>query len=72
MVGNEAFLGSWSIDRAVPMTWSDGNVWSCVLCAPRGEWPNRTASRFVICEGVEISIANPGRAARFLWAEDDV
>lgn len=31
IVGDDPILGSWDPERAIPMDWSDGNVWSVEL-----------------------------------------
>lgn len=40
VLGNDACLGSWCMDRAIPMQWTDGNVWSLSLALPNGQSPS--------------------------------
>ncbi|KAL8445286.1 hypothetical protein Emed_005743 [Eimeria media] len=49
LVGSEACVGSWSLDRAIPMMWGEGNVWSLVLALPNGV--RRLEYKYVIKEG---------------------
>ncbi|KAL8430523.1 hypothetical protein ACSSS7_005855 [Eimeria intestinalis] len=49
LVGSEACVGSWSLDRAIPMLWGEGNVWSLVLALPNGV--RRLEYKYVIKEG---------------------
>lgn len=34
LVGSHPSLGSWSVDDALPMTWSDGHVWKASIELP--------------------------------------
>ncbi|KAL8273542.1 hypothetical protein Esti_002608 [Eimeria stiedai] len=49
LVGSEACVGSWCLDRAVPMLWGEGNVWSLALALPNGV--RRLEYKYVIKEG---------------------
>lgn len=53
IIGNDACVGSWSLDRAVPMQWSDGNVWTLPLALPNGV--RRLEYKYVIKEGMRIT-----------------
>lgn len=35
LVGSHPTMGSWSIDDALPLTWSDGHVWRASIELPR-------------------------------------
>lgn len=36
LVGSHASLGSWSLDGAVPLTWTDGHFWRASIELPAG------------------------------------
>ncbi|KAL8425426.1 hypothetical protein Efla_003654 [Eimeria flavescens] len=49
LVGSEACAGSWCLDRAIPMLWGEGNVWTLALALPNGV--RRLEYKYVIKEG---------------------
>ncbi len=34
LVGNVLELGAWDVEKGLPLTWSDGNVWSVTAYVP--------------------------------------
>ncbi|KAM1447021.1 uncharacterized protein LOC126589040 [Malus sylvestris] len=36
LVGNEPIIGQWNPSNAIPMNWSDGNIWNIELDVPTG------------------------------------
>eukprot|EP00951_Prasinocladus_malaysianus_P029440 scaffold271917_cov47-Prasinocladus_malaysianus.AAC.1 len=38
VIGGHPNLGEWNLDNALPMEWSEGNVWRADVDLPAGEW----------------------------------
>ncbi|KAL6138859.1 hypothetical protein ACLB2K_064138 [Fragaria x ananassa] len=54
IVGDDPILGSWDPERAIPMDWSDGNVWSVELDIPVGK-------------SIQFKFILTGDAGNILW-----
>lgn len=65
-VGNEAALGKWNIAMGLPLTWSDGHVWTGRFKCP----PGLVEYKYVVVSGQGCSWENRGN--RHIFAKYDV